>query len=48
MGLPQNTIFVSGPVIVENGKVLLIRAKKDMGVSAWQFPGGKKEKSDAF
>ncbi len=46
MGLPQNTIFVSGPVIVENGKVLLIRAKKDMGVSAWQFPGGKKEKSD--
>lgn len=37
---------VSGPVIVEDNKVLLIRAKKDRSISAWQFPGGKQEKSD--
>lgn len=37
---------VSGPVIVENNKILLIRAKKDDGISDWQFPGGKKENSD--
>lgn len=41
-----NSLTVAGPVIVENNKILLIRAKKDNKISDWQFPGGKKEDSD--
>ena len=43
---PLKSTNVAGPIIIENSKVLLIRAKKDNGSSDWQFPGGKQEKSD--
>ena len=46
MTLPK-IISVAGPVIIENGKVLLIKSKgKDTEESNWKFPGGKKEESD--
>jgi len=39
-----NISFVaSGPVIIEDGKVLLNREHKDNGISPWMFPGGKVE-----
>ena len=37
------TIVVSGPVIIEKEKVLLIRDKKD---EFWKFPGGRVEEID--
>jgi ADP-ribose pyrophosphatase YjhB (NUDIX family) len=40
------TIIASGPVIIENGKVLLNREQKDYGITPWLFPGGKLEYSD--
>ncbi|HLD31520.1 MAG TPA: NUDIX domain-containing protein [Patescibacteria group bacterium] len=41
--LPPNSLIVAGPVIVENGKVLLNKEKKPSGPSLWMFPGGKVE-----
>jgi mutator protein MutT len=35
------TIIASGPVIIENGKVLLNKERKEYGVTPWLFPGGK-------
>ncbi|MFB6226456.1 MAG: NUDIX hydrolase [Candidatus Paceibacteria bacterium] len=46
MELPQGSIIASGPVIIEDGKVLLNREQKDHGVSDWFFPGGKVEDFD--
>lgn len=46
MGL-VNSIIVAGPVIIEDGKVLLVKSKKDALASNWKFPGGKKNESDA-
>ena len=45
MDLPQNTIIASGPVIIENSKVLLNREiKKDGKESPYlMFPGGTVE-----
>ncbi len=43
---PPKIISVAGPVIVENGKVLLVKSKKDNTESNWKFPGGKKNDSD--
>ena len=43
MFLPPETIIASGPVIVENGKVLLNREKKPYGETLFMFPGGKVE-----
>lgn len=40
MRLPKNSIVVSGPVIIENGKVLLNKHGKD---NFWKFPGGEVE-----
>lgn len=34
-------IICSGPVIIENNKVLLIKEKKPTGLTPWFFPGGK-------
>lgn len=34
-------IICSGPVIIENEKVLLIKEKKMGGITPWFFPGGK-------
>src|SRR3989338_957323 len=49
MYLPENTILASGPVIIENGKVLLDR-ESDKNNSEreklWMFPGGAVEKFD--
>jgi len=39
-----NISFVaSGPVIIENGKVLLNKEFKKEGISPWMFPGGRVE-----
>ena len=46
MELPQGSIIASGPVIIEDGKVLLNREEKDYGVSGWFFPGGEVEDFD--
>ena len=43
MYLPPETIIASGPVIIEDGKVLLNKEQKDTGITPWLFPGGKVE-----
>jgi ADP-ribose pyrophosphatase YjhB (NUDIX family) len=49
MHLPENTIIASGPVIIENGKVLLNRSftKDGQERALFMFPGGKIEDFDA-
>lgn len=47
MQIPPNSIVASGPVIVEDNKVLLSREHKPEGVSPWMFPGGEVEIFDA-
>ena len=43
----HDILIVAGPVIVEDGKVLLIREKKADGpLTPWFFPGGKVENFD--
>lgn len=39
----METIIASGPVIIENGKVLLDKEQKSYGITPWLFPGGKAE-----
>ena len=39
-------IICSGPVIIKDGKVLLIKEKKGNEITPWFFPGGKVEKTD--
>lgn len=46
MQLPQNSIIASGPVVIEDGKVLLNKEKKDGGGALWMFPGGEVEDFD--
>lgn len=41
MEIPEGAIYAAGPVIIENGKVLLDREQKESGASPWLFPGGK-------
>lgn len=36
----------SGPVIIENNKVLLDRERKDYGLTPWFFPGGRLNSPD--
>ncbi|MBP6859293.1 MAG: NUDIX hydrolase [Candidatus Magasanikbacteria bacterium] len=40
MNLPPNSIIASGPVIIEDGKVLLNREQKEYGSSLFMIPGG--------
>lgn len=40
MELPSGSIIASGPVIIENNKVLLTRHGED---NFWKFPGGRVE-----
>lgn len=47
MKLPENSIIASGPVIIEDNKVLLNREHKPEGISPWMFPGGEVEDFDA-
>ena len=42
----METIIASGPVIIENGKVLLVKEKKNYGITPWLFPGGKAEPNE--
>lgn len=42
----NNLIIASGPVIIEEGKVLLNREQKETGITPWLFPGGKVEDLD--
>ena len=44
--LPTNSIIASGPVIIEDNKVLLNREQKPDGLSFWMFPGGEVEAFD--
>lgn len=44
--LPQDTIVASGPIIIENNKVLLNKEKKGDYITPWLFPGGKMENLD--
>lgn len=46
MQLPINSIIASGPVIIEDNKVLLNREHKPEGISPWMFPGGEVENFD--
>lgn len=36
-------IICSGPVIIEDNKVLLVKEQKSYGITPWLFPGGKAE-----
>jgi len=47
MKLPENSLIASGPVIIEDNKVLLNREHKPEGISPWMFPGGEVEDFDA-
>ncbi|MBT4121123.1 MAG: NUDIX hydrolase [Candidatus Magasanikbacteria bacterium] len=42
----MKTIIASGPVIIENGKVLLDKEQKVGHITNWLFPGGKKENDE--
>lgn len=46
MKLPANSIIASGPVIIEDKKVLLNREQKENGITPWMFPGGEVEDFD--
>ncbi len=46
MFLPPNSIIASGPVIIEDNKVLLNREQKPDGITPWMFPGGQVEEFD--
>ena len=43
MELPEDQKFViaSGPVIIENNKVLLVKENKNNQITPWFFPGGR-------
>jgi len=47
MKLPPNSLIASGPVIVENGRILLDREHKPDGIGPWMFPGGEVENFDS-
>lgn len=47
MQLPPNSIIASGPVIIEDGKILLNREQKPDGITPWMIPGGEVEDFDA-
>ncbi len=46
MELPLGSIVASGPVIIENGQVLLNKEHQPSGITAWMFPGGEVENFD--
>ncbi len=47
MYLPKETLIASGPVIIEDNKVLLNKEKKEDGrITPWLFPGGEVESFD--
>lgn len=43
LDLPEGTQICAGPVIIEDGKVLLNREQKPDGVTPFLFPGGRVE-----
>ena len=43
MSLFTISFIASGPVIIEDGKVLLIKEYKKDKISSWMFPGGRVE-----
>ena len=42
----METIIAAGPVIIEDGKVLLDKEQKADHITRWLFPGGKAEPED--
>lgn len=47
MILPPNSIIASGPIIIEENKILLNRENKPEGITPWMIPGGEMEDFDA-
>ena len=47
MILPENSIIASGPVIIEDDKVLLNKEQKPGYITPWMFPGGEVEDFDS-
>lgn len=47
MNLPTGSFIASGPVIIEEGRVLLNKEQKSSGITPWMFPGGEVEDFDA-
>lgn len=47
MILPPNSLVASGPVIIENGQILLNQEQKPDGITPWMIPGGEVEDFDA-
>lgn len=46
MELPKGSFVASGPVIIEEGKVLLNKEQKPDHITPWMFPGGEVEEFD--
>lgn len=46
MKLPNESFIASGPVIIEDGKVLLNKEQKESNITPWMFPGGEVEDFD--
>lgn len=47
MNTQIETIIASGPVIIENGKVLLDKEMKATGITPWFFPGGRSNPNES-
>lgn len=41
-------IICSGPVIIENGKILLVKEQKENHITRWLFPGGKADPNESI
>lgn len=46
MNIPKDYNIACGPVIIEDGKLLLNKEVKEYGITQWLFPGGKIEETD--
>ncbi|MFH1789464.1 MAG: NUDIX hydrolase, partial [bacterium] len=44
----MDIIICSGPVIIENQRVLLIKERKRNEITPWFFPGGKVESNESY
>lgn len=42
----KQEIICSGPVIIEDNKILLVKEQKSYGITPWLLPGGKVEPNE--